>query len=105
MTENRIRQLADKGFITHTDDIENLKALTEQELINKGFITHTCIFYGLDESEEEAVVEPEVNTSSDITPPADDDDTLIVDDDDAPIVDDGEESITPTETGETEIEE
>ena len=94
MTEERIIDLMDKGYITHTTTPSVLAQYPEAELIEKGYITQVGIFDGIDDTieevpvvdtpveDDEPVVDPEVDT------PVEDDEP-VVDPDDAPVVDDG----------------
>lgn len=72
MTQDRIKDLANKGLITKViseNDFEQLSKLSEKELTDLGYMTQTSIFDGSDETVEEEVIEIPVE-------------------DDAPVVDD-----------------
>jgi hypothetical protein len=85
MDIERIKDLANKGFITTT--FNNIEGLTEAELIDKGFITHVGVFDGEDSTEEEDL-EPVVDEGND------DNDEPVVDNDDEPVVDEGGDDTT-----------
>lgn len=84
MDIERIKDLANKGFITTT--FNNIEDLTEAELINKGFITQVGVFDGEDSTEEEDL-EPVVDEGSE-EPVVDDDSN------DEPVVDNGDDDTT-----------
>lgn len=110
MTEDRIKDLMDKGYITKVVDPTILATMSESELLDKGYITHVGLFDGVDDTTEEvpaeAEVTPAVAMNDDTTTPAvnDEGDDVIptdepdVEPDDAPVVDDGEgDTTTPAE--------
>lgn len=78
MMNDRIKDLANKGFITQVDTLENFSKLSETELINMGYITQTGIFDGEDVTVEEVKEDEPVDTPVDTHT-------------DAPIVDEGDE--------------
>lgn len=107
MTENRIKELANKGFITKVSDIDDLMEMSELDLVKAGYITQVGVFDGEDDTEEEApkapivepnepVVEDEPTTpvedeEDEPTTPMEDEDVPVEDESDAPVVDEGEE--------------
>lgn len=110
MTENRIKELVNKGFITKVSDIDDLMEMSELDLVKAGYITQVGIFDGEDDTEEEApkapIVEPnepvvddentpvenEENTPvEDEDVPVEDENVPVEDESDAPVVDEGEE--------------
>lgn len=108
MTENRIKELANKGFITKVSDIDDLMEMSELDLVKAGYITQVGIFDGEDNTEEEVpkapIVEPNEPVVEDEpaapveddenTPVEDEEDeptTPVEDESDAPVVDEGEE--------------
>lgn len=107
MTENRIKELANKGFITKVSDIDDLMEMSELDLVKAGYITQVGVFDGEDDTEEEApkapivepnepVVEDKPNTpvedeEDEPTTPVEDEDVPVEDESDAPVVDEGEE--------------
>lgn len=106
MTENRIKELANKGFITKVSDIDDLMEMSELDLVKAGYITQVGVFDGEDDTEEEApkapIVEPnepvvdDENTpvedeEDEPTTPVEDEDVPVEDESDAPVVDEGEE--------------
>ena len=88
MTQDRIKDLADKGFLTQVEAIENLEKMSEAELVAKGYITQTCVFDGSDDTTEEEVIV--VDTLTEVEPEVEPDDAPLVDDepDDTPVVED-----------------
>lgn len=103
MTENRIKELANKGFITKVSDIDDLMEMSELDLVKAGYITQVGIFDGEDDTEEEVpIVEPNEPVVDDENTPVEDDedepatpvedeDIPVEDESDAPVVDEGEE--------------
>lgn len=104
MTENRIKELANKGFITKVSDIDDLMEMSELDLVKAGYITQVGVFDGEDDTEEEApkapivepnepVVEDEPATpvEDDENTPVEDENVPVEDESDAPVVDEGEE--------------
>lgn len=78
MTQDRIKELADKGFLTQVETIENLEKMSEAELVANGYITQTCVFDGSDDTtEEEVIVE---DTPTEVEPEEDPDDAPLVED-------------------------
>lgn len=88
MTQDRIKDLANKGFITQVETVENLEKMSETELVAKGYITQTCVFDGREDTTEEEVIV--VDTPTEVEPEEEPDDAPLVDDepDDAPVDDD-----------------
>ena len=78
MTQDRIKDLANKGFITQVETVENLEKLSEAELVAKGYITQTCVFDGVEETIEEVV--EDISVVKDDEPEVDPDDAPLVDD-------------------------
>jgi hypothetical protein len=109
MTEARIKDLMDKGYITQVVNPTELAKLTEAQLIEKGYITQVGIFDGTDSTTEEvpAEVTPTVvSNDDDLTPVApvandepvaDPEDEPVADPDDAPVVDEDEPEVEPVE--------
>ena len=63
MNGERIKELANKGFITQIGVVEKLSELSEAELVTMGYITQTSIFDGEDVTMEEVKEdEPVVDT-------------------------------------------
>lgn len=109
MTENRIKELVNKGFITKVSDIDDLMEMSELDLVKAGYITQVGVFDGEDDTEEEApkapIVEPNEPVVDDENTPVEDENTPVEDEDvpvedenvpvedesDAPVVDEGEE--------------
>ena len=60
MTTDRIKDLANKGFITQIAEIEALAKLNENDLVDKGYITQTNIFDGLEDTLEESIIDEPV---------------------------------------------
>lgn len=88
MTEERIIDLMNKGYITQVIDPGVLSKYTETELIEKGYITQIGVFDGVEDTTEEV---PVVDT-----PVVDDgmeDKDPIIDPDNAPVVDDGDDEL------------
>jgi hypothetical protein len=83
MTENRIKELVNKGFITKVSDIDDLMKMSELDLVKAGYITQVGIFDGEDDTEEEVPVVAPV-----VAPVEDDKNTPVVDDENTPVVDD-----------------
>ena len=93
MTEERIIDLMDKGYITHVTTPSVLAQYTEAELIEKGYITQVGVFDGVENTTEEIPVEdtPAPTSLDDDTTPVIPDDEPVADPDDAPVVDDGDD--------------
>ena len=94
MTIDRIKDLANKGFITQIGDMELYAKLSEAELANKGYISQIGIFDGKNETKEEEVMDvvetPVVDTPAveDVpTTPEVDDEPVVDEGDDEPAVD------------------
>ena len=105
MNSERIKELANKGFITQIEVVEKLSKLSEAELIDMGYITQTSIFDGEDVTMEEVKKdEPVVDTPVDapIVDEGDEDEPVVDTPVDAPIVD---EVIDTEEIVEEEIAE
>lgn len=102
MTIDRIKDLANKGFITQIGDMELYAKLSEAELVNMGYISQIGIFDGENETKEEIVMDvvetPEVDTPKVEDTALEITDYTSTDDvegsvDDEPIVDEGDEPI------------
>ena len=103
MTENRIKELVNKGFITKVSDMDDLMEMSELDLVKAGYITQVGIFDGEDDTEEEAPKAPIVEPNE---PVVDDENTPVEDEEDEPTtpVEDEEDENTPAEDENVPVE-
>lgn len=100
MTENRIKELANKGFITKVSDIDDLMEMSELDLVKAGYITQVGVFDGEDDTEEEAPKAPIVEPNE----PVVDDENTPVEDENTPVEDEKDEPTTPVEDEDVPVE-